>query len=159
MIINPQLAIKIANSVARYAATSNHVPQKDKWGYNYEVYNANTFMIIFDEVIADIETMQGPLSYSKQLYYTGYSVDYDNWKCISVATEGQQMFLLEGKQPNTQKISVNNINADEVMKRLEAIDYPDMLNKLKEHYHTFTALEDVKSWLDAEGITYKKMEN
>jgi hypothetical protein len=155
---NPQLAIKIANVVARIEASTNRVPHYNKWGYSYNEYNSNPLLIIFDEVLADVEAIQGPLSYSKQLYYTGFFVDDDNWYCAYVATEGRQMYLLEGNDPfSSRRVYLNDINADEVMKHLEAVDYPDMLNKLKDRYHTSTALEDIKSWLEAEDITYKKV--
>ena len=155
---NPQLAIKIANVVARIEASTNRVPHYNKWGYSYNEYNSNPLLIIFDEVLADVEAIQGPLSYSKQLYYTGFFVDDDNWYCAYVATEGRQMYLLEGEFPwGSRRVYLNDINADEVMKRLEAVDYPDMLNKLKERYNTSTALADIKSWLDAESIAYKEV--
>ena len=156
---NRQLAIKIGNVVVRKEASTNHVPHYNKWGYSYNEYNSNPVLIIFDEVLDDVEAIEGPLSYSKQLYFSGYSVDYDNWYCAYVATEGRQMYLLEGKQPHTTSLIYAEIDADAVMKRLKAVDYPDMLNKLKDRYHTSTALEDIKSWFDAEGITYKKVGN
>jgi len=41
---------------------------------------------------------------------------------------------------------------------LGAKDYRDMMNKLKEKFHSRSAFADIKAWLTASGISFEETE-
>ncbi len=142
LVNNPELAIKIGNRIEN----------------GYEYYG-KTFLVIFDEVLDDVEAIYGPKDVGGILFQ---ETKNDSWYTVYFDTHRRKIELTEewelknNGDLDIHKRYLRNINADEVMKRLEAVDYPDMLNKLKERYNTSTALADIKSWLDAESIAYKE---
>ena len=136
---NPQLAIKIENGI--------------DWTDGYcSLYELNTFLIIFDEILTDAEAIEGPLNTQIELYFDNSN---QKWYRAIVRNEGHQLILEEEKESFHRQVYLNEIDADKVMNCLSANDYPNMFMKLKQRYHDADALSSIRSWLDFHEISYK----
>ena len=57
-------------------------------------------------------------------------------------------------EPAAPDQRISDISADEVMKRLDAKNYYYMLKKLREKFNVSTAMEEIKAWLQKEGLSF-----
>ena len=112
-------------------------------------------LIIIDEVLADVESVNGPYSRNLQLFE-----DYSGEHSIHVAayTEGRVLTVFREDwvdgEPAAPDQRLSEISADEVMKRLDAKNYYYMLKKLREKFNTSSAMDDIKAWLQQEGLSF-----
>jgi hypothetical protein len=117
--------------------------------------NGHPMLIIFDEVLADVESVNGPYSRTLQLFE-----DYSGEHSIHVAayTEGRTLIVFREDwvdgEPAAPDQRLSEISADEVMKRLDAKNYYYMLKKLRENFNTSSALDNIKGWLQQEGLSF-----
>ena len=117
--------------------------------------NGYPFMVLLDEVVADVEAFRGPESQNIQIF----EEHNDNHRYhVGANTVGRVLTIFQEEWKDTEYISphlrLEEIPADEVMARLGANNYYYMLEQLKDRFGTATAFDDIKSWLDKEKITY-----
>ena len=115
----------------------------------------NPYLIIFDEVLEDVEVIDGPSSVSESLYYD----DRLNSKyCVCAHTDGRKLTICENDWsetiPLTELRNLENIDADKVQKLLRTRNYAQMLDVLKSRFNTPSAFDDIRVWLDSEHLTY-----
>ncbi len=119
-------------------------------------YNNNPFLVILDEVLSDVDAIAGPNSESEDLYL---EIDEKNMFFVSANTYGRKLYISEGGRSNGGNFStyrkLEDIDADKVMIALEANDYIQMMQKLKDRFHDRTAFDDIKAWFDQSVINYK----
>ena len=119
--------------------------------------NGHPMLILFDEVLSDVESVDGPYCRNIQLFE-----DYSNDHQIHVvaSTAGRKLTILREDwkdcKPAAPDQKLDEISADEVMKRLGAKNYYYMLQKLCERFNASTALDDIKAWLIQENLSFKE---
>ena len=137
---NPQLALKIGNNIDWTDGYSN-------------IYEPESFLVVFDEILADAEIIEGPLDQRIELFFDNSN---QKWYRAIARIEGRQLILEEEKESYNRQVYLDEIDADKVMNCLSAGDYSNMLIKLRERYHDSDALSSIKSWLDFHEISYIK---
>lgn len=143
---NPELAVKL-----------NSRAEGDIYGWRFPVHVP--FAILFDELRADAEIIDGPIGASDEIYTE--STDDAMHHVIASAYSRILSFTEETIKDETifaDHHHIGQINADAVMTALNAKDYRDMLKKLKEKFSTSTAFADIQTWLTASGITFEETE-
>ena len=117
--------------------------------------NGYPFMVLLDEVVADVDAFRGPESQNVQIFEEHNANHYFH---VGANTVGRVLTIFQEEWKDGESISPNlhleDISADEVMSRLGAKNYYYMLDQLKDRFSKLTAFEDIKSWLDTEKITY-----
>lgn len=117
--------------------------------------NGYPFLVLLDEVVADVEAFRGPESRDIQIFE-----EYNDKHHFHVGahTVGRVLTIFQEEWKDSESISPNQhleeISADEVMARMGAKNYYYMLEQLKDRFGKLTAFEDIKSWLDTEKIAY-----
>ncbi len=141
--MNPELAVKISDEADGNIGGGI-------------MHNGMPFMVLLDEVLADVEAIDGPVPDFVELY----DGDTDNHlHHVIVNTNNRQMTLMDEEVRNDiPEVNgwLGEIDADVVMQRLQASDYPDMLQKLADRFKGPSSFADMKAWLDAEKIIYKE---
>lgn len=139
---NPELAIKLNNAV-----------EGRVYGWCFPLHLP--FTILFDEVRADAEIIDGPIPADDEIYSEitdehMFHVQASASSHILTITEEE---MKSGANFATQRI-LNDIDADKVMKHLEANDYEDMLLKLNYDFNKREAFDNIKSWLSNHEISF-----
>lgn len=140
----PELAYKISD------AADGHL------GYGVS-NNGFPMIILFDEVLADVESVDGPYSRSIQVFKDcsdGHHIH------VLASTTGRTLniFREDWKDgvPSAPAQELCDISADEVQSRLGARNYYYMLQKLHERFNTPSAFDDIKAWLLQENLSFKE---
>ena len=114
------------------------------------------FLIIFDEVLADVEAIAGPVPASQEFYFEH---DEKHMFHVMAGTSGRKLEITEEDWINgddfAKQRNLKGIDADKVMTALEAKDYFQMMKKLNDKFQARTAFDDIKAWLDQSGIKYE----
>ena len=115
----------------------------------------NPYLIIFDEVLDDVEAIDGPSSVSETLYY---DVRLKSKYCLCAHTEGRKLTICENDWsetiPMTELRNLENIDADKVQNKLRTRNYAQMLDAMKSRFNTPSAFDDIRAWLDSEQLAY-----
>ena len=141
---NPELAAKL-----------NSRAEGDIYGWRFPIHVP--FAILFDELRADAEIIDGPIGASDDIFTE--STDDSTHHVIASAYSRILSFTEETIKDDAifaDHHHIGQINADAVMTALNAKDYRDMLKKLKEKFSTSTAFADIQTWLTASGITFEE---
>ena len=141
--INPELATKLSKKV-----------EDNMYDCSLSVHSP--FIILFDEVRADAEIIDGPIGASDEIF----NENIEEVSHFVAATAYSHLMSISEYFINeaTDFIKDHNIyqiNADAVMTALGAKDYRDMMKKLKEKFNTPSAFADIKAWLTASGISFE----
>lgn len=144
---NPELAVKLNSRVER-----------EIYGWRFPVHVP--FAILFDELRADAEIIDGPIGASDEIF----SESSDDSMHHVIASAFSRILsiteeTIKGEAIFTDHHHIGQINADAVMTAIDAKDYRDMLKKLKEKFSTSSAFVDIKAWLTASGITFEETES
>jgi hypothetical protein len=77
---------------------------------------------------------------------------------VAAYTEGRSLTIFRedwvNGEPAAPDQRLSDISADEVMKRLDAKNYYYMLKQLREKFNTSSAMDDIKAWLQKEGLSF-----
>ena len=141
---NPQLANKIVEGSKLYDE-----PSIDLYGHPY--------MVLLDEVLADAEAIDGPISVFMNLFKDINNEDSKSFG-LSVGTHtiGRDLYIENTSfQGDYFIIDEIVVDADEIMCKMEAPNYYQMLKKLKERFNKETAHDDIIEWLNEERIDFK----
>ena len=127
--------------------------------YYYEfAIRDNPYLIIFDELLEDVEAIDGPASVEEQIYVDG---DFPTHYSISARTEGRRLSICEddcfGVRPLSELRKLEDIDADKVQKLLGARNYTQMLNAMRSLCITSSPFDSLKAWLDKEHLSYKEL--
>jgi hypothetical protein len=142
---NPELAIKL-----------NHQVEGSIYGWCYPEHVP--FTILFDEVRADAEAIDGSLPADLTLFFE--STDEHE---IQVLAEAASHVLkiteyeLKTAADSTSQRFLTDINAEAVMKILDAKDYADMLNQMKSKFNEPKAFDSIKAWLTSFSVPFNEM--
>lgn len=139
---NPELAAKL-----------NSRAEGDIYGWRFPIHVP--FVILFDELRADAEIIDGPIGASDDIFTE--STDDSTHHVIASAYSRILSFTEETIKDEAifaDHHHIGQINADAVMTALNAKDYRDMMKKLQEKFSTSTAFADIKTWLTSSGITF-----
>ena len=113
------------------------------------------YMILFDEVRADAEIIDGPTDASDELYD---DIDDDRMYHVIASAEHRKLSITEEEMIDgdfTKNHYLDNIDAIKVLKALECTTYEEMLAKMKERFHSASCFADIKEWLDNQHIQYQ----
>lgn len=115
------------------------------------------FTLLFDEIRADAEIIDGPMPAGEELYFE----NNDGHLFHVVANAGSHVLTVfeEDMKPNAffaDQRYLNDINAEKVMEILEVTDYAGLVAKLKEMFNTHSAFDDIKAWLKKEDVAFKE---
>ena len=142
---NPELAARLNSRV-----------EGEIYGWRFPVHVP--FAILFDELRADAEIIDGPIGASEEIIRE-YSEDEDKTHYVIASAYSRILSITEdtikGEADFIDHHHIDQINADAVMNALAAKDYRDMMKKLKEKFPTHSAFADIKAWLTASGITFE----
>jgi len=141
---NPELAAKL-----------NSRAEGDIYGWRFPIHVP--FAILFDELRADAEIIDGPIGATEEIYSESTEEEMHH----VVASAYSRILSITEETMKDDAIfadhhHIGQINADAVMTALNAKDYRDMLKKLKEKFSTSTAFADIQTWLTASGITFEE---
>ena len=119
--------------------------------------NNMPFLIQMDDVRADAEAMAGPEPITCQLYeYADESISSH----VVVNTEGRSMTVFEeiwkDCAPAEPMKKLEEISADEVMKLLNAKNYFEGVDMLKERFGSATGYQDIKNFFDEMHVSYQE---
>jgi hypothetical protein len=126
----------------------------------YQVPFNAPYTILFDELRADAEAIDGPLGATEEIYsdMTSEEIHHIYASAYSrILTVGEE--TMKDDALFAVQHQLEQINADAVMAALSAHDYRDMIQKLKEKFPTHSAFADIKAWLTATGIPFKETES
>ena len=145
--INPELAARLSNRV-----------EGEIYGWRFPAHVP--FAILFDELRADAEIIDGPIGATEEIYSESteeemYHVVASAYSRILSITEE----TLKSEALFADQHHIDYINADTVMTALGANDYRDMLTKMKEKFPSRSAFADIKAWLTASGISFDETES
>jgi hypothetical protein len=77
---------------------------------------------------------------------------------VAAYTEGRTLTVFREDwvdgEPAAPDQRICDISADDVMKRIDAKNYYYMLKKLREKFNTSSAMDDIKAWLQKEGLSF-----
>lgn len=122
---------------------------------NRQVHYFCPYMILFDEVRADAEIIDGPTD-AYDVLYDG-SDDIRLYRIHASAEHGKMDIteeeMIDGKF--TKNHDLDNIDAIKVLKALECTTYEEMFEKIKERFHSESCFADIKEWLDNQHIQYQ----
>ena len=141
---NPELAAKLNSRV-----------EGEIYGWRFPVHVP--FAILFDELRADAEIIDGPIGATEEIY--SESTEEEMHHVVASAFSRILSFTeetIKGEAIFTDHHHIGQINADAVMTAIDAKDYRDMLKKLKEKFSTSSAFADIQAWLTASGITFEE---
>ena len=139
---NPELAAKL-----------NSRAEGDIYGWRFPIHVP--FAILFDELRADAEIVDGPIGASDEIFTE--STDDSTHHVIASAYSRILSFTEETIKDEAifaDHHHIGQINADAVMTALNAKDYHDMMKKLQEKFPSRSAFADIKAWLTSSGITF-----
>ena len=143
----------------KLAARLNSRVEGEIYGWGFPVHVP--FTILFDELRADAEIIDGPIGATEEIF-SEYSKDENEEHLVVASAYSRILSLTEDTIKNvvdyTGHHHIDQINADTVMTILGAKDYRDMMNKLKEKFHSHSAFNDIKAWLTASGISFEEIE-
>ena len=145
--LNPELADRLNSRV-----------EGEIYGWRFPVHVP--FAILFDEVRADAEAIDGPMPADCEIFseHTDEHMFYVQAKAASHVLTITELDIKNGGDFTIER-TMNNIDADKVMKHLDASDYEDMLKKLKQNFHEREAFGKIKSWLTTSGFTFEEKES
>jgi len=133
----------------------NSRAEGDIYGWRFPVHVP--FAILFDELRADAEIIDGPIGASDDIFTE--STD-DSTHHVIASAYSRILSITEETMKDDAIFAdhhhIGQINADAVMTALNAKDYRDMLKKLKEKFSTSSAFADIQAWLTASGITFEE---
>lgn len=137
-------------SLARKIANSAKITYKD----GFETYGC-PYLIVLDEVVKDVDAIDGPGIASEELYYDErnncqYQVCAHTHRHILTICEND----ISGTIPVKELRTLEQIDSEKVQEILGAGSYEQMLKIMKNRFCTPSSFDDIKSWLDAEHITY-----
>lgn len=140
---NPKLAMKI-NRVAEDAY------------HGFMSFNHMPFLVTMDEVVEDIFQLDGPAPFHERLFEED---DFDFSTYTTVFFESRKIKVVEECMRNLDYSIVfrilKEISADELMERLGASDYVDMMKMVQEKFSGKTAFDSLREYLESEKIGYK----
>ena len=144
--INPELAARLSNRV-----------EGEIYGWRFPVHVP--FAILFDELRADAEIIDGPIGATEEIFSETTEEEMHH----VVASAYSRILSITEETMKDEAVfadhhHIGQINADAVMIALGANDYHDMLKKFKEKFPTRSAFADIKAWLTASGITFVETE-
>ena len=123
------------------------------WCYPEQV----PFAILFDEVRADAEAIDGSLPADNELFYE--STDEHDFHVLADAASHVLTITEEelkiGADFARQRL-LTEINAEAVMKILDAKDYADMLNQIRGKFNEPTAFDSIKVWLKSFDVPFSE---
>ena len=143
---NPELAARLNNRV-----------EGDIYGWRFPVHVP--FAILFDELRADAEIIDGPIGATEEIYCKSSEEEMHHVvasaysRILSITEE-----TIKGEAVFADCHHISQINADAVMTALGANDYRDMMKILKEKFTSRSAFADIKAWLIASCITFDERE-
>ena len=122
---------------------------------NRQVHYFCPYTILFDEVRADAEIIDGPTD-AYDVLYDG-SDDIRLYRIHASAEHGKMDIteeeMIDGKF--TKNHDLDNIDAIKVLKALECTTYEEMFEKIKDRFHSESCFADIKEWLDNQHIQYQ----
>ena len=133
-------------------------PELAAYGWRFPIHVP--FVILFDELRADAEIIDGPIGASDDIFTE--STDDAMHHVIASAYSRILSFTEETIKDDAifaDHHHIGQINADAVMTALCANDYRDMMKKLQEKFSTSSAFADIQAWLTASGITFEETES
>ena len=141
---NPELAIKL-----------NHQVEGSIYGWCYPEHVP--FTILFDEVRVDAEAIDGPLPANLTLFFE--STDEHEIQVLAEAASHvlkiTEYELKTGADSTSQRF-LADINAEAVMRILDAKDYADMLNQMKCKFNAPNAFDSIKAWLTSYAVPFSE---
>lgn len=144
---NPELAIRLNSRV-----------EGTIYGWRFPVHVP--FAILFDELRADAEVIDGPIGVSDEIFVESTA---DAMHHVIASAYSRILSITEESLKDEAFFAdhhhIGQINADAVMTALGAKDYHDMMKKLKEKFSTSSVFADIKAWLTASGITFEDIES
>ena len=138
----PELAVKLNSRV-----------EGEIYGWRFPVHVP--FAILFDELRADAEIIDGPIGATEEIYSESTEEEMHHVvasaysRILSITEE-----TIKGEAVFADHHHIGQINADAVMTALGANDYRDMMKKLQEKFPSRSAFADIKAWLTSSGITF-----
>lgn len=139
---NPELAVRLNSRV-----------EGEIYGFHFPVHVP--FAILFDELRADAEIIDGPIGATEEIYSESTEEEMHHVvasaysRILSITEE-----TIKGEAVFADHHHIGQINADAVMTALGANDYRDMMKILKEKFPSRSAFADIKAWLISSGITF-----
>ena len=136
----------------------NTNPELDIYGWRFPVHVP--FAILFDELRADAEIIDGPIGATEEIYCESSEEEMHHVvasaysRILSITEE-----TIKGEAVFADHHHIGQINADAVMTALGANDYRDMMKMLKEKFPSRSAFADIKAWLTASGISFDETES
>lgn len=146
LMMNPELAVKLNSRV-----------EGEIYGRRFPVHVP--FVILFDELRADTEVIDGPIGATDEIY-TEHN-DREKHRVVASAYSRVLTFteeIIKDNQTLADHHHIGQIDAIAVMDVLGAKDYRDMMKKFKEKFDACTAFADIKAWLIASGFTFEETE-
>ena len=149
---------QLLNTNPELAARLNNRAEGDIYGWRFPVHVP--FAILFDELRADAEIIDGPIGATEEIYCESSEEEMHHVvasaysRILSITEE-----TIKGEAVFADHHHIGQINADAVMTALCANDYRDMMKKLQEKFSTSSAFADIQAWLTASGITFEETES
>ena len=141
---NPDLAAKITESTEKsYLGflSMHHLP----------------YLVLMDEVREDIEKWEGPAPFHVRLYGKD---EIDRATYITAFVESRQVRIVLERMEYRVNISVferlEDISADELMARLGAGNYDEMMKMFKRRFRGKKTLRSIREFLKMEKIAFKE---
>jgi hypothetical protein len=140
---NPELATKLCKKVEDGMFSCSH-------------FVHFPYTILFDEVRADAEIIDGPIDESDEIFVedigeeTHQVTAYASNHLMSISE-----YFINDADDFFKDHNIYQIDADAVMTALGAKNYRDIMIKLKEKFNTPSAFSDIKAWLTASGISFE----
>ena len=139
---NPELAARLSNRV-----------EGEIYGWRFPVHVP--FVILFDELRADAEIIDGPIGATEEIFSESTEEEMHH---VVASAYSRILFITEetikGEAVFADHHHIGRINADAVMTALGANDYRDMMKKLQEKFPSRSAFADIIAWLTSSGITF-----
>ncbi len=144
LIKNPELGIKLSKEIEGCIYG---------WCYSERV----PFTILFDEVRADAEAIDGPIPADGIVFF-----EYDEHMYHVLAAAASHVLTIteEDMKPDagfSDRRILKDIDAEKVMELLQAKNYADLIEKLKLNFNNREAFDKIKSWLTSNQITFSEV--
>ena len=114
------------------------------------------FLVTMDEVIEDVCQLDGPAPFHKRLHEED-DIDFSTYTTIFLGS--RKVRVVEECMRNLDYSIVfrilKEISADELMERMGASDYEDMMKMVQGKYSGKTAFDSFRGFLDSEKIAYE----
>ena len=137
--MNPKLAMKINR-------------QAEDAYYGFMSFDSMPFLVTMDEVIEDVYQLDGPAPFRERLYeddnftFSTYTTAFVNSRKVRIVEE-----CMRNLDYSIVFRILSDISADELMQHLDASDYTDMIERVKQRFSGKEAMDSFRGYLELKG--------